>query len=102
MKIYKKNKVLSNHIQGRDAFEGQSIESEMRQVLATGNIPERNLTQIFYTRKQDGVLASTDIRTDTMQLGQDLMSKANNDFHNKINEQKQQRIKEQQEEKKIE
>lgn len=59
-----------------DSYEGESIEKEVREVLDGGAsfTPTGNP---IYTKKSDGVLPSTDIRTDRFQKAQDAMQLIN-------------------------
>lgn len=85
--MYKKQTFKSNHLKGVEEFEGTCIEKEM-EIITNSKQPINRATigQVFYTRRKDGVLPETDIRTDKWQLGQDAMTYANNDFKNRIKE----------------
>ena len=84
--MYGKYKPKSLHLKGNEHFEGVSIEREMQQATSTGIKPDRNITQIFYTQRKDGVLKETDIRTDRFDISQDAMQNVNNQFKQKIKE----------------
>lgn len=86
MTIYVKKKIQSNHIKGNDHFEGMSLEKELSQINAQGIQPDRNITQVFYTQRKDGVLQETDIRTDRWEIGQNAMDHVNNEFQKRIDE----------------
>lgn len=86
MAIYVKKKMQSNHIKGNDHFEGVSLEKELKQINTQGIQPDRNITQVFYTQRKDGVLKETDIRTDRWEIGQDAMDHVNKEFQKRIDE----------------
>lgn len=85
--LYARKKIQSNKLKGNESFEGVSLEKELRLAQTQGIKPDRNITEIFYTQKKDGVLASCDIRTDRFEIGQNAMDKVNRTFHEKIQEQ---------------
>lgn len=87
MALYVRKKIQSNKLTGNDSFEGVSLEKELRLAQTQGIKPDRNITEIFYTQKKDGVLPSCDIRTDRFDLAQNAMEKVNKTFHEKIQEQ---------------
>ena len=74
------------HLKGNDYFEGTSIEQEMKVATQTKQMPDINKQQIFYTRRQDGVLPETDIRTDRWEFAQNAQQHVNEEFHKKIKE----------------
>ena len=59
----------------------------MRIATQTKQMPEINRMNVFHTRKQDGVLPETDIRTDRWDIAQNAMNHVNNEFHKRIKEQ---------------
>lgn len=86
MNIYRTNKIKSNHLKGRERNEGMCLEEELEIAQNNGVIPEKNMSSVFYTQRKDGVLSSTDIRTDKWELAQNAMSHANKKFKEKIEE----------------
>ena len=62
------------------------IEREMQLAQVNGVMPDKNMSSVFYTQRKDGVLDSTNIRTDKWDLAQKAMSHANEQFRNKIKE----------------
>ena len=83
--FYRKTTYRSNHLTGNDTFEGNCIEQEMHIATTEKRPIERNAIQsCFYTRRKNGVLPETDIRTDRWDLAQKAMNKINNDAKGKI------------------
>ena len=69
MKYKSKQKTISLN-GNKEYFEGTSIEKEMEIATTTKRMPERNMQQIFYTQRKNGVLPETDIRTDRWEYAQ--------------------------------
>ena len=84
MKYIKKTKKI--HLTGKETFEGNSIEQDMRIATQTKQMPNINKINVFHTRKQDEVLPEIDIRTDRFEMAQNAMQHVNNEFHKKIKE----------------
>lgn len=74
--MWKKTKFRTNNLKGNDTFEGNCLEKDLEIALNEKRPIEKNASQsIFHTRKKDGVLAETDIRTDRFDLAQAAMTK---------------------------
>lgn len=54
-------------IERNESTEGESIEEQMRRVK-NGDTIEFGKREMLYTKKSDGVLPETDIRTDRMEV----------------------------------
>lgn len=55
-------------------YDGESIEEKVKRVVESNEPIKDSAPQIF-TERKDGVLPSTDIRTDRMEIAQDAMDK---------------------------
>lgn len=66
-------------------FTGESIEQEMRRATEE-QTPIENVAPIMYTDRKDGVLPSTDIRTDRWDIAQKAMGHVNKTKAAKIQE----------------
>lgn len=69
----------SNKITCNEAFEGKSIEQELREFMETGESPSdlRKIHDPIPTDRKDGVIAEYNIRTDRWEVAQDAMDKVN-------------------------
>lgn len=87
--LYKKTKLHSNGLKGVDTFEAKSLERELEDVQNNGATLERGVVSMFYTPKKDGPNPSANIRTDRWDVAQEATTHINNEFHKRIEEQKQ-------------
>lgn len=69
-----KNFYPKTQIKGGLTFEGESIEEQVRKMIAEKE-PIESSSPIIYTPPKDGVLPQYDIRTDRWQVAQDTMDK---------------------------
>lgn len=81
-----KTKINSSRLKGRERNEGMSLEREMQLAQNNGVMPEKNMSSVFYTQRKDGVLASTNIRSDKWDISQEAMSHANKEFSKRVEE----------------
>ena len=54
------------------SFEGESIESKVRRITVN-NEPIKDGAPVMYTERKDGVIPSTDVRTDRWEIAIDAM-----------------------------
>ena len=84
--LYPMTKNTTNKLKGNKPFEGKSIERELEDLQNSGTPLQRGIVNMFYSRRKDGVLAESNIRTDKWQLAQNAMEKVNSEFNKKIQE----------------
>lgn len=69
-----KNFYPKTQLKGGKTFEGESIEEQVRKMIAEKE-PIESTSPIIFTPPKDGVLPQYDIRTDRWQIAQDTMDK---------------------------
>lgn len=69
-----KNNYPKTQLRGGNTFEGESIEEQVRKMIAEHE-PIESSSPIIFTPPKDGVLPQYDIRTDRWQIAQDTMDK---------------------------
>lgn len=69
----------SARIKCNNAFEGKSIEDELREFMETGESPQdlKKIHDPIPTERKDGVLPEHNIRTDRWEIAQAAMDKVN-------------------------
>jgi hypothetical protein len=71
---YRGIKWANGRLNVNTSFEGESIESKVRRITVNKE-PIKDGAPIMYTDRKDGVIPSTDVRTDRFEIAIDAMDK---------------------------